>query len=140
MALIGNLRHRPTRRLTQLFLGLLLYGFSMALMIRSELGLNPWDVFHQGLSQLTGLSMGTVVIAVGFLVLLAWIPLRQRPGLGTLANVVVVGLAADATLALMPPVESLAVRGALLVAGIVGNGAATALYLGARLGPGPGTA
>ncbi|WP_341716873.1 hypothetical protein QQG74_23315 [Micromonospora sp. FIMYZ51] len=137
MALIGNLRHRPTRRLTQLFLGLLLYGFSMALMIRSELGLNPWDVFHQGLSQLTGLSMGTVVIAVGFLVLLAWIPLRQRPGLGTLANVVVVGLAVDATLALMPPVESLAVRGALLVAGIVGNGAATALYLGARLGPGP---
>ncbi|GAB3862244.1 hypothetical protein GCM10029963_68100 [Micromonospora andamanensis] len=101
--MIGNLRHRPVRRLTHLFVGLVLYGFSMALMIRSGLGLNPWDVFHQGLSRLTGLSMGTVVIAVGALVLLAWIPLRQRPGLGTVANVVVIGLAVDATLALLPP-------------------------------------
>ncbi|MBQ1027614.1 YitT family protein [Micromonospora sp. C95] len=137
MAMIGNLRHRPTRRLTHLFVGLVLYGFSMALMIRSGLGLNPWDVFHQGLSGLTGLSMGTVVIAVGVLVLLAWIPLRQRPGLGTVANVVVIGLAVDATLALLPPGGPLALRIVLLVAGIVGNGAATALYLGARLGPGP---
>ncbi|MEV4714222.1 hypothetical protein [Micromonospora sp. NPDC049374] len=137
MAMIGNLRHRPTRRLTHLFAGLIVYGFSMALMIRSGLGLNPWDVFHQGLSRLTGLSMGTVVIAVGALVLLAWIPLRQRPGLGTVANVVVIGLAVDASLALLPPGGSLALRIFLLVAGIVGNGAATALYLGARLGPGP---
>ncbi len=135
--MIGNLRHRPARRLTHLFVGLVLYGFSMALMIRSGLGLNPWDVFHQGLSRLTGLSMGTVVIAVGALVLLAWIPLRQRPGLGTVANVVVIGLAVDATLALLPPGGPLALRIVLLVAGIVGNGAATALYLGARLGPGP---
>ncbi|MFD1080218.1 membrane protein YczE [Micromonospora andamanensis] len=137
MAMIGNLRHRPVRRLTHLFVGLVLYGFSMALMIRSGLGLNPWDVFHQGLSRLTGLSMGTVVIAVGALVLLAWIPLRQRPGLGTVANVVVIGLAVDATLALLPPGGPLPLRIVLLVTGIVGNGAATALYLGARLGPGP---
>ncbi|PMR59474.1 hypothetical protein C1A38_19165 [Verrucosispora sp. ts21] len=137
MMLIGNLRHRPVRRLVQLFGGLLLYGASMALMVRSELGLNPWDVFHQGVSRLTGLSMGTVVIAVGLLVLLAWIPLRQRPGIGTLANAVVVGLAVDLTLALLPPVEPLAAQIALLTAGIVGNGMATALYLGARLGPGP---
>ncbi|GIJ25281.1 membrane protein [Micromonospora qiuiae] len=137
MTLLGNLRHRPVRRLTQLFFGLVVYGFSMALMIRSELGLNPWDVFHQGMSRLTGLSMGTVVIATGLLVLLAWLPLRQRPGVGTLANVVVIGLAVDATLALMPPVEPFATRAVLLVAGIVVNGAATALYLGARLGPGP---
>ncbi|MFV2101107.1 YczE/YyaS/YitT family protein [Micromonospora sp. LOL_024] len=137
MALIGNIRHRPARRLTQLFVGLLLYGFSMALMIRSELGLNPWDVLHQGLSRLTGLSMGTVVIAVGALVLLTWIPLRQRPGIGTVANVVVIGLAVDATLALLAPGGPLAGRVVLLVSGIVGNGAATALYLGARLGPGP---
>ncbi|GIJ37341.1 membrane protein [Micromonospora andamanensis] len=135
--MIGNLRHRPVRRLTHLFVGLVLYGFSMALMIRSGLGLNPWDVFHQGLSRLTGLSMGTVVIAVGALVLLAWIPLRQRPGLGTVANVVVIGLAVDATLALLPPGGPLPLRIVLLVTGIVGNGAATALYLGARLGPGP---
>ncbi|MDG4796593.1 hypothetical protein [Micromonospora sp. WMMD1082] len=137
MALIGNLQHRPVRRLTQLFVGLFLYGFSMALMIRSGLGLNPWDVFHQGLSRLTGLSMGTVVIGVGALVLLAWIPLRQRPGIGTVANVVVIGLAVDATLALLPPGGPLPLRIALLTCGIVGNGAATALYLGARLGPGP---
>ncbi|MFI7023504.1 YitT family protein [Micromonospora sp. NPDC049900] len=137
MTLIGNLRHRPVRRLTQLHVGLLLYGFSMALMIRSELGLNPWDVFHQGLSRLTGMTMGTTVILVGALVLLAWIPLRQRPGIGTVANVVVIGLAVDATLAVLPTGGPLPLRIALLVAGIVGNGVATALYLGARLGPGP---
>ncbi|MFI6264216.1 YitT family protein [Micromonospora sp. NPDC051006] len=137
MAAIGNLRHRPARRLTQLYLGLGLYGVSMALMIRSGLGLDPWDVFHQGLSRLTGLSFGTVTIAVGALVLLLWIPLRQRPGLGTVSNVVVIGLVVDATLALLPAGGPLWVRIGLLVTGIVANGAATGLYLGARLGPGP---
>ncbi|WP_405106156.1 hypothetical protein OG559_20855 [Micromonospora sp. NBC_01405] len=137
MAPIGNLRQRPVRRLTQLYAGLLLYGVSMALMIRSGLGLDPWDVFHEGLSRLTGLSFGTVTIAVGALVLLLWIPLRQRPGLGTVSNVLVIGLVVDATLALLPGGGPLAARAALLVAGIVANGAATALYLGARLGPGP---
>ncbi|MET8122042.1 hypothetical protein [Micromonospora sp. NPDC005189] len=137
MALIGNLRHRPVRRLVQLYVGLVLYGVSMALMIRSGLGLDPWDVFHQGLSRLTGLSFGTVTIAVGALVLLLWIPLRQRPGLGTVSNVVVIGLVVDATLALMPSGGPLGVRIVLLVTGIVANGAATGMYLGARLGPGP---
>ncbi|MGW5558613.1 membrane protein YczE [Micromonospora sp. NPDC003944] len=137
MALLGNLRHRPVRRLVQLYLGLALYGVSMALMIRSQLGLDPWDVFHQGLAKLTGLSFGTVTIGVGALVLLLWIPLRQRPGLGTVSNVVVIGLVVDATLALLPPGGPLSVRIAMLVTGIVANGAATALYLGARLGPGP---
>ncbi|MGC4769948.1 YczE/YyaS/YitT family protein [Micromonospora sp. DT44] len=137
MALIGNLRERPVRRLSQLYAGLVLYGVSMALMVRSQLGLDPWDVFHQGLSELTGLSFGTVTIGVGALVLLLWIPLRQRPGLGTVSNVVVVGLVVDATLALLPAGGPLGVRIALLITGIVANGAATALYLGARLGPGP---
>jgi uncharacterized membrane protein YczE len=137
MAAIGNLRHRPARRLSQLYVGLALYGVSMALMIRSGLGLDPWDVFHQGLSRLTGLSFGTVTIAVGAAVLLLWIPLRQRPGLGTVSNVLVIGLVVDATLALLPAGGPLAVRIGLLVAGIVANGAATGLYLGARLGPGP---
>ncbi|WDZ84313.1 YczE/YyaS/YitT family protein [Micromonospora cathayae] len=137
MALIGNLIDRPARRLTQLYAGLVLYGVSMALMITSELGLDPWDVFHQGLSRRTGLSFGTVTIAVGALVLLLWIPLRQRPGLGTVSNVVVIGLVVDATLAVLPEARPLAVRGVLLVAGIVLNGLATACYLGARLGPGP---
>ncbi|MCO1614930.1 MULTISPECIES: YczE/YyaS/YitT family protein [Micromonospora] len=137
MAPLGNLRHRPARRLTQLYAGLVLYGVSMALMIRSELGLDPWDVFHQGLARQTGLSFGTVTIAVGALVLLLWIPLRQRPGLGTVSNVVVIGLVVDATLAVLPPGEGMPARVALLVAGIVANGAATGLYLGAGLGPGP---
>ncbi|MFC3500404.1 YitT family protein [Micromonospora krabiensis] len=137
MAAIGNLRHRPARRLTQLYVGLALYGVSMALMIRSGLGLDPWDVFHQGLSRITGLSFGTVTIAVGALVLLLWIPLRQRPGLGTVSNVVVIGLVVDATLALLPAGGPLWVRIGALVVGIVANGAATGLYLGARLGPGP---
>ncbi|PZG01388.1 YczE/YyaS/YitT family protein [Micromonospora deserti] len=137
MAAIGNLRHRPVRRLTQLYAGLVLYGVSMALMIRSGLGLDPWDVFHQGLSRRTGLSFGTVTIAVGALVLLLWIPLRQRPGIGTVSNVLVIGLVVDATLAVLPAGGPLAVRGGLLVAGIVANGAATGMYIGARLGPGP---
>ncbi|MET8084351.1 hypothetical protein [Micromonospora sp. NPDC005237] len=137
MALIGNLRQRPVRRLTQLYAGLVLYGVSMALMIRSDLGLDPWDVFHQGLSERTGLSFGTVTIGVGALVLLLWIPLRQRPGLGTVSNVVVIGLVVDATLALLPTGGPLGARIALLITGIVANGAATALYLGAQLGPGP---
>ncbi|MFU8872578.1 YczE/YyaS/YitT family protein [Micromonospora sp. SL4-19] len=137
MAAIGNLRHRPARRLTQLYAGLALYGISMALMIQSGLGLNPWDVFHQGVARQTGLSFGTVTIAVGAVVLLLWIPLRQRPGLGTVSNVVVIGLVVDATLALLPPGGVLPVRIGLLVLGIVANGAATGLYLGAALGPGP---
>lgn len=137
MAAIGNLRYRPTRRLTQLYAGLTLYGVSMALMVRSGLGLDPWDVFHQGLSRQTGLSIGTVTIVVGALVLLLWIPLRQRPGLGTVSNVVVIGLVVDATLALLPAGGGLPVRIGLLVVGIIANGAATGLYLGAAFGPGP---
>ncbi|MFC8849067.1 MULTISPECIES: YitT family protein [unclassified Micromonospora] len=137
MVAIGNLRHRPARRLVQLYTGLVLYGVSMGLMIRSGLGLDPWDVFHQGVARRTGLSFGTVTIAVGALVLLLWVPLRQRPGLGTVSNVLVIGLVVDATLAVLPGGAPLVGRAALLVVGIVANGAATALYLGARLGPGP---
>ncbi|MDM4719950.1 hypothetical protein QTQ03_10295 [Micromonospora sp. WMMA1363] len=137
MTSIGNLRYRPIRRLTQLYVGLALYGASMALMIRSGLGLDPWDVFHQGLSDRTGLSFGAVTIAVGALVLLLWIPLRQRPGIGTVSNIVVIGLAVDATLRALPANLPFAARATLLAAGIVANGAATGLYIGARLGPGP---
>ncbi|MEV1289682.1 hypothetical protein [Micromonospora sp. NPDC049679] len=137
MNTIGNLRERPVRRLVQLLAGLLLYGVSMALMIESTLGLDPWDVFHQGLARLTGLSFGTITIAVGALVLLLWIPLRQRPGIGTISNVVLIGLAVDATLALLPTVQPWPLRVGFLAAGIVLNGVATGLYIGARLGPGP---
>lgn len=106
-------------------------------MLAGGLGLAPWDVLHQGLSERSGLRVGWVVIAVGATVLLLWIPLRQRPGVGTVSNVVVVGLAVDATLALLPAPDTLAGRIAYLLAGVVANGAATGLYIGARLGPGP---
>ncbi|WP_432094114.1 YczE/YyaS/YitT family protein [Streptomyces sp. bgisy100] len=110
---------------------------SMALQLRAGLGLDPWDVFHQGVSKHTGLSIGTVCILAGALVLLLWVPLRQRPGLGTVSNVVLIGLAMDATLALTSNVRGLALQVPLLVFAIVLNGVATGLYISARFGPGP---
>src|SRR4051794_11302300 len=99
-----------TRRLVQLYAGLALYGLSMATMVRGALGLGPWDVFHDGVRRHTGLSFGTVVILTSVAVLLAWIPLRQRPGIGTISNVFLVGLAADAGLAILPRGEPLGIR------------------------------
>ncbi|MEN3583794.1 hypothetical protein AAH978_06520 [Streptomyces sp. ZYX-F-203] len=135
-------RDRPvdghlTRRLAQLYGGLVLYGSSSALLVRSGLGLEPWNVLHEGLADLTGLSMGLVITVAGAFVLLSWIPLRQRPGLGTVSNVLVIGATMDATLALVPETGSLAVRVPLMASGIVLNGAATGLYIAARFGPGP---
>ncbi|MET9155131.1 YczE/YyaS/YitT family protein [Streptomyces griseoflavus] len=130
-------RRHLTRRLFQLYAGLALYGASSALLVRSGLGLEPWNVLHQGLSERTGLSMGVVLTAVGAAVLLLWIPLRQRPGLGTVSNVLVIGAAMDATLSALPEAHGAAVRLPLMAAGIVLNGAATGLYIAARFGPGP---
>ncbi|MGW7530021.1 membrane protein YczE [Streptomyces sp. NPDC054783] len=130
-------RRRLGRRLIQLYAGLALYGASSALLVEAGLGLEPWNVLHQGLAELTGLTIGVVSIIVGAAVLLLWIPLRQPPGLGTVSNVFVIGLAMDGTLALVPDAHSLAVRVPLLLAGIVLNGAATGLYIAARFGPGP---
>src|SRR5690349_24847959 len=98
---------RLPRRLVQLYAGLALYGVSMAALVLADLGVMPWDVLHQGLARQLGWSLGTVIIVVGVLVLLAWIPLRERPGLGTVSNVVVVGLVADAVLAVLDPPSSL---------------------------------
>jgi uncharacterized membrane protein YczE len=127
----------PARRLPQLLAGLTLYGVSMGLQIRAALGLDPWDVLHQALSNRTGLTFGTITAIVGVLVLLCWIPLRQRPGVGTVANIVVIAVAVDATLAVVTQPSSLAMRIVLLVAGVVLNGLASATYIGVRLGPGP---
>ncbi|MGP4009426.1 membrane protein YczE [Streptomyces sp. 4N124] len=126
-----------TRRLIQLYAGLALYGASSALLVEAGLGLEPWNVLYQGLAELTGLTIGVVSIVVGAAVLLLWIPLRQLPGLGTVSNVFVVGIAMDGTLALLPAAHSLTVRIPLLVAGILLNGVATGLYIAARFGPGP---
>ncbi|EMV7407978.1 TPA: YitT family protein [Enterobacter soli] len=125
------------RRLVQLYVGLGLYGLSTAMFIRSDLGVDPWDVFHLGVAIQLGMSIGTVIILTGAAVLLFWVPLRQWPGLGTISNVICIGLAADATMVLIPELTSLPLRIALLVAGIVVNAIATGMYIGAGFGPGP---
>jgi uncharacterized membrane protein YczE len=127
----------PGRRLPQLLCGLALYAVSMAMQIRSGLGLNPWDVLHEGLAKQTPLSFGVITAIAGAVVLLLWIPLRQRPGVGTVANVVVIAAVVDVALALLAAPDALVARIALLVGGVVLNGVATAAYVGARLGPGP---
>ncbi|WP_229123869.1 YczE/YyaS/YitT family protein [Enemella evansiae] len=128
---------RMGRRLPQLIGGLLLYGFSMAMQVRGALGLAPWDVLTQGISRHLPLSFGMITIAISFVVLLLWIPLRQAPGLGTVLNALIVGVAADLGLWLLPQPDGLAPRAGLLVAGVVLNGLAGAIYVGAQLGPGP---
>ncbi len=126
-----------TRRLAQLVLGLWLYGATMALMVESGLGLDPWDVFHEGLTHHLPLTFGQVVILVGAVVLLLWVPLRQRPGIGTVLNVLLIGVAVDVTLAWLPTPDHLAAQVTFLMLGVVGNGLAGALYIGADLGTGP---
>ena len=130
-------RHGLPVRLVQLNVGLFLYGFTMAMLVESTLGLDPWDVFHEGVTQHVGLTFGQVVIATGAVVLLLWIPLRQMPGVGTVLNVLVIGLAADVGIAVIAQPDALWLRALLLLGGIVGNGFAGALYIGAALGPGP---
>lgn len=125
------------RRLLQLFIGLTLYGVSTAMFVRADLGADPWNVFHLGVANLLSMNIGVVIIAVGVLVLLAWIPLRQRPGFGTLSNVIMIGLAADAALLVIPGFESLLARSGLLVSAVILNALATSLYIGAGFGAGP---
>lgn len=125
------------RRLVHLYVGLVLYGVSDAFVIRAALGLDPWDVFHQGLSRLSGVSIGVIAIMVGAAVLVLWWPLRQRPGVGTVSNVVLIGTFIDLTMAVVPQYHALAVRIPLLVTGVLLNGVATGLYISARFGPGP---
>lgn len=132
-----DLTDRLPRRLAQLWTGLVLYGLSLALVVRAGLGLAPWDVLHQGLARVTGLSIGTWVVLVSGVVLLLWIPLRVRPGIGTLSNALLVGTTLDLFLWLVPEPGDLPLRVAALAAGVGLNAVATALYIGARLGPGP---
>jgi uncharacterized membrane protein YczE len=113
------------------------YGFSMAVMVRAGLGLDPWDVFHQGLAGRTGMTIGVASAVVGVAVLLAWIPLRNRPGIGTVANVIVIAVTVDAALAVLPTPTGLPVRVAMMLGAVLLNAVATVLYIGAGLGPGP---
>jgi uncharacterized membrane protein YczE len=124
-------------RLVQLYGGLLLYGVSSSLLVLAGLGLDPWDVFHQGLSRTFGLAIGTWAILVGVVVLLLWIPLRQRPGIGTVSNVILVGATMDLVLGYVHEPHAMTARIACLVCGVFLNGVATGAYIGAGLGPGP---
>ncbi len=125
------------RRLLPLVGGLVLCGVAFALIVQAELGLDPWDVLHQGLSEITGISIGLVTTLVGFVVLLGWIPLRERIGIGTIANALIIGTVVDLVLPHLPEPDGLPVRWAMLVAGLVLIGPGIGLYIGARLGPGP---
>jgi len=128
---------RLPRRLIQLYVGLVTFAFGEALIVQARLGVMSWDVLHQGLTKHFGLSIGQWSIIVGALVLLLWIPMREKPGVGTVSNVLVIGASLDLFLRWVPAPTSLGWRVAWLLLGIFINGVATAAYIGARLGPGP---
>ena len=125
------------RRLFQLYVGLALYGVSSALLVEAALGLDPWDVLHQGAARRSGISIGLCTVMIGVVVLILWIPLRQRPGLGTISNAILVGLAVDASLLVLPSPKDVLLQSAFLAGGVLLNGVATGMYIGAGLGPGP---
>lgn len=133
----GQVLRSWTRRILQLVVGVILYGVGVGLMVRAGLGVTPWDVLAQGLSLRTGLSFGLVTVIVGAVVLLLWIPIRQKPGVGTVLNVLLLGPSAEVTLLLVPAQTELWLQIAALAGGILVVGIATGLYVGARLGPGP---
>jgi uncharacterized membrane protein YczE len=128
---------RLGRRLVQLYAGLLLYGFSIALMVRSDLGLAPWDVLHSGLTKWFPIDIGQALVIVSFVVMLGWIPLREMPGIGTISNAIVIGLSTDVFLAVFPGAHDVGLRVVLLLAGVSLQAVATAAYIGAQLGRGP---
>jgi uncharacterized membrane protein YczE len=137
MSVKGMRVSRLPLRLAWLYAGLAAFGLSLALLVRARLGLDPWDVLSQGIARRTGIPIGWVVDIIGAVVLLAWIPLRQRPGVGTVSNVILVGVVLNAALGIIPAPAALTWRLPMLAAAIVLNAVATACYLGARLGPGP---
>jgi uncharacterized membrane protein YczE len=125
-------------RLARLLFGLVLFGFGLALMVIADLGLSPWDVFHQGVSQRTGIPIGTVVIITGLLLLVLWIPLKERIGIGTIANAIVIGLTLDLFLLILPgQIDALAVRWLSMLLGVLLVAIGSGFYIGAGLGPGP---
>jgi len=128
---------RLAERLVRCLVGLALFGVGISLLIGAELGAAPWDVFHTGLSDLTGISIGNIVILVGVALLVLWIPLRERPGIGTILNAVVIGLVVDVVLGWLPDLTFLPVRVASMAAGIVSIAIGSGFYIGAGLGPGP---
>jgi uncharacterized membrane protein YczE len=130
-------RYRTASRLVRLTIGLILYGVSIQFQLASTLGNQPWSVLDQGVSRHTGITVGVVVMIVAALVLLCWIPLRQMPGLGTIANMLIIGPAVDGTALILPTPHGLPLRIAYMLIGVILCAAATGLYIGAHFGPGP---
>ena len=128
---------RLTKRTTHLLVGLVLFGLGIGLMLQSRLGVPPWDVLHQGLANRFGLTVGIWSIIVSIVVLIGWLPLRERYGIGTLLNAIIIGVVIDLSTILVPQPEALVWRSAMLAAGILMIGFASGLYIGADLGPGP---
>jgi uncharacterized membrane protein YczE len=128
---------RPVERVVRLLTGLVLYGLALATLVRADLGLDPWNVLHQGIARHTGLSLGDVTVLSSVLVLVAWVPLHQRIGLGTFANALLVGPVLDLGLRLIPDAGAPAVQASFLALAILATAVATGLYVGAGWGPGP---
>lgn len=128
---------RMTRRIAQLLFGLFLYGIAISMMVQAGIGVSPWDVLTQGVSRHTGIPFGWVTNIIGLLVLLFWIPLRQRPGVGTILNVALVGPSAQLGLTVIPRQHELWIQIVLFAGGLAMLAVATGLYIGARMGPGP---
>lgn len=131
------LNERLAERLTRCAVGLALFGIGIACFVHGRLGVAPWDVFHQGISEKTGLSLGTVIIIVGLLLLILWIPLRQRPGIGTIMNAVEIGIAENLAEHLLPDSDRIIVRVVYLAIGMLAIAVGSGLYIGAELGTGP---
>ena len=130
-------RAEVLRRLPRLVIGLVLCGIAFALAVHADLGLDPWDVLHQGIADHVGMSIGTVSVYVGLVVLVGWIPLRERIGIGTILNTLIIGLTMNVVLWVVPEPTTLATRWAMLITGLAVAGPGVGLYIGARLGPGP---
>ena len=126
-----------TSRIAQCVVGLIICGLGIAVIIAADIGLAPWDVLHKGISRRTGIAVGTVIIIVGFAVLALWIPLRVRPGIGTILNAVIIGWTVNVALPLLPEPDETVWQLAEMAAGVVAFGLGTAMYIGAGLGPGP---
>jgi uncharacterized membrane protein YczE len=134
---VDAIRDRFPERLARCVAGLAVFGIGISLVIEARLGAGPWDVLHQGISKRSGISLGTVLVIVGLLLLLLWIPLRQRPGIGTILNAVEIGIVADIVIALVPAPDNLALRWLLLALGITATAIGSGIYIGAGLGSGP---
>jgi uncharacterized membrane protein YczE len=128
---------RLVERITRCVIGLALFGIGVSLIIEARIGLPPWDVFHQGVAQRIDRSIGTVIIATGVALMLLWIPLRQRPGIGTVLNAVEIGLVANVAIELLPQPTTLVVQVPMMFSGVVVTAIGSGLYIGSGLGPGP---